>query len=118
MFKKLIKKIVQQKGAVSVILALLVLSVLLVIALGVSAVSLNQLRIFAQMGQSVSAYYAAEAGVEKCLYDVWQQGQATCSYSETLDNGANYQVSGDLAERQIESLGGYLVTNRKIKVDW
>ncbi len=107
-----------QKGVISIILSLLVLSILLIIGLGVSAVSLHRLKVAAQMGQSVTAYYAAEAGIEKCLYEVWQEGNSSCSSGSLSAVDASYEVEANLSEGWIESVGSYGITTRKIKTEW
>ncbi len=113
-------RFLNNKGAVSIMLSLLVLSVLLIISLSIAFVSLQQVRISAQMGQSVVAYYAAEAGIERCLYGVWQQGEASCSYSNInlSESDAAYTASGSLVSRQISSVGQYQITSRRIEINW
>ncbi len=109
----------KQKGAVTIILSLLVLSVLLVIGLSVSLISLQRIKMAAQMGQSVTAYYAAESGMERCLYQIWQQGDSSCSHQNSLSEvDASYTVAGSLSSGKIESRGLYQITSRKIEVNW
>lgn len=110
----------KQRGAVSVILSLLILSILLVIGLSISVISLQHLRISAQLGQSVTAYYAAESGIERCLYRIWQQGHSGCSYQNVRlsEVDASYTVNGTLSDKKIESRGRYQITSRKIEVNW
>ncbi|MFH0906652.1 MAG: hypothetical protein V1829_00110 [bacterium] len=59
---------ISQKGAISILLSILLLSVLLTISLGVSFLLSQQMKMSGQTGQSVIAFYAADAGAEKCLY--------------------------------------------------
>jgi len=57
-----------QKG-VSLYLAIMMMSVFLTIVLGMSAILFHQLKIIRQMGNSVVAFYAADTGIERALYD-------------------------------------------------
>lgn len=75
-----------QQG-VSLYLAIMVMTVLLAIVLGVSAILLSQQKMVRGMGYSVMAFYAADTGIERVLYDFEP------TYSETLDNGATIEVT-------------------------
>ena len=56
-----------QKG-VSVYLAFMVLTVLMVVGLGVSYLVASEIKVSMNMANSVVAFYAAETGIEKTLY--------------------------------------------------
>ena len=71
---------------VSLYLALIIMTLLLALALGVSAILFGQIRMMREMGNSVLAFYAADTGIERELY----QGSATGkSYSGYLDLNKN-----------------------------
>lgn len=108
-----------QRGATAILLAVLILSMLLIIGLGVSTLIISQIKMSAQTGQSVQAFYAAEAGAERCLYEVRKKGANTCP-SGTLDNNANYNVAVSIKEDsgQISSIGHFGQTSRKIELNW
>ena len=57
-----------EKG-VSLYLALIIMSVLLAIALGISTIILSQMKMITGMGDSVVALYAADTGIEVALDD-------------------------------------------------
>lgn len=57
----------QQKG-VSLIITFLIVVVLLTIVLGMAIFFLSQVNIIANTGNSLSAFFAADTGVEKTLY--------------------------------------------------
>ncbi len=65
-----------QKGGseqgVSLYLAIMIMSILLAIVLGMSAVLFYQLKMVGEMGNSVVAFYAADTGIENALYDETQ----------------------------------------------
>jgi Tfp pilus assembly protein PilX len=57
-----------QKG-LSLYLAIMIMSILLAIVLGMSAILFHQLKMIGEMGNSVVAFYAADTGIERALYD-------------------------------------------------
>lgn len=90
-------KIKHNKG-ISLILTLLVMAAILAIALGVSRLSLGEIKLIRDIPQSLIAYYAAEAGVERGLYekrvnDVDLTIPDCSSGGELLDNGSRYSVT-------------------------
>ena len=119
------KKFISQKGAVSIILAVLLLSVLLVIGLGISILMIQQIKMSGQAGRSVVAYYAAEAGAEKCLYEVRKNEAVSCPDDANwvqLDtvspfNEAYYKTTYNGSDT-IESTGRFRGTTRKVEASW
>jgi len=80
-----------QKG-ISLILAVIVLSVILAIVLGLTTILVTQIRIVRGMGNSVVAFYAADTGIEQAL-KVIADGIVNDHYpSLSLDNGAAYEI--------------------------
>ena len=59
----------KQKRGVSILLTFLVLATIFVIALGISGLMLGETKMSREVPRSLRAYYAAESGVEKALYD-------------------------------------------------
>jgi len=57
-----------QKG-VSLYLALMIMFILLAIGLGVSLIIVSQMKMIRGMGDSVIAFYAADTGIERALYE-------------------------------------------------
>ncbi len=57
-----------QRG-VSIYFAFMIMTVLLAAALGMSALLVSQIKTIRGMGDSVVAFYAADTGIEKILYD-------------------------------------------------
>lgn len=118
-----------QEGQTAIILALLVLSVILTISLGLSALALNQIKTMRAVSFSVEALYAADAGAEKCLYDVRRGTGQGCdgaggTRAGSLDNGSTYSVEKTVDTGQIppvdyiRSLGQYQTTSRKVELSW
>ncbi|HHE76624.1 MAG TPA: hypothetical protein ENL27_01420 [Candidatus Parcubacteria bacterium] len=81
----------KEKG-VSLYLAVVVTSILLAITFGMSAILFQQLRIIRDMGNSVVAFYAADAGIERALYD---QSNCLTMSSSCVINGCQNDRDGD-----------------------
>lgn len=86
-----------QQG-VSVLIAILIMTILLSIGLGVSTILLRQTRMIKGMGDSVVAFYAADTGMERVLYGIsiassapaYEGSIGEASYTATLCCGENY----------------------------
>jgi len=82
----------KQKG-VSLYLAVVLMTMLLALVLGVSTILFRQLQTIRGMEDSVVALYAADSGIERALVDVIaNRTDPAESYSAVLDNGASYDV--------------------------
>jgi len=57
-----------QKG-VAIYLAIVIMAVILSIGVGLSAILIDQIRVFQRIGDSVVAIYAADTGIERALYE-------------------------------------------------
>lgn len=130
------KSIFFQKG-VSIYLAFMLMLMLLVLALAVSAVLLSELKITKGIGYSVIAFYAADTGIERMVFDdvqCWQQ-TPPCQWfckedtdedgfcqgvkddyepAKTLANGAKYEI--DNIVNGFRSVGIYKGVRRAIEV--
>jgi len=82
----------KEKG-VSLYLSIVVMSLLLAIVLGMSAILTAQFKLIRDSEKSVAALYASDAGIEKSLIDIIHNGAIPqASYTGSLDNGASYVV--------------------------
>lgn len=83
-----------EKG-ISLYIAILIMSILLALVLGMTAISFGQLRIVRGIENSVIAFHAADTGIErvlkKIIYDS-DEINLTSPYSDTFANGADYQT--------------------------
>jgi len=114
--------IIQQRG-VSILFAVLILSVILAIGLGISVILIQQSKMMSQIGYSVVAFYAADNGIEAILI-----ATTTNPIPETnLPNEATYQVfvnttSSDptcIAQHYcLKSIGTFKTTKRAIEVNY
>ncbi len=81
------------KKGVSLYLAVVLMTMLLALVLGVSTILLRQLQIIRGMEDSAVALYAADSGIERVLVDIIGTGiNPQPSYNAVLANGASYQV--------------------------
>ena len=80
----------QSERGVSILLAVMILSVILSIALGSSDIAIRQVQSMEGIGDSVVAFYAADHGIEQVMVMT-----TPISISETLlgDDGAFYEVT-------------------------
>ena len=113
-----------QKGA-SLYLGLIIMAIILAIAFGLSSIFLSQAEMIRGMGDSVVAFYAADAGIEKALM---QRTDPTSldGYSETMTNEASFTIfvlssgEGDCTAANfcIKSVGKYKETRRAIEITY
>ena len=112
-----------QRG-VSLYLTVFVMIVILGIALGLSSTLFTQLELIGGIDDSLIAFYAAEAGVERQLYE-GTLPPPVVNYTGTLSNGASYEVQvfvrgeGECqgADFCIESTGSHQQAQRAVWVE-
>lgn len=118
-------KFAGQRGQTAILMALFVLSVLILIALAASGVMVMEIKMTRQISDSVPAFYAADAGAERCLYQA-RRGAAgdPCFASPytpinniTLGNNATFSVIR-VSDKEIDATGDYLQTTRSVEVYW
>lgn len=87
------------KGQAAILLTILITSVILLIILATSVIVIAEIKSSRNIGDSVIAFYAADAGVERCLYGINHPGDGiVCSaISDTptianLTNNATYNI--------------------------
>lgn len=111
-----------QKG-ITLYLSVVIMTIVLAIALGISTIFLGQVSVMRGMGYSVLAFYAADAGIERILLN-----RTSPSYvpPTSLSNGATYEVfvvagggPGCSAPNYcIKSIGSYKEVNRAIEISY
>jgi len=115
-----------EKG-VSLYLTFMIMTILLAIALGLSTVFLGQTKVMRGIGDSVVAFYAADAGIEQVLIDRSSPSLVPDYYSGSLEESeATYQVfviqggfNGCSAVNYcIKSVGAYQATRRAIEITY
>ncbi len=113
---------INQRGAIEILLSILILAVILLIGMGISALTLAQIKMAMQAGQSVQALYAAEAGAEKCLYQTREASGECATVGNTingalLNDKATYRAKRDEIKK-ITSSGSFGEVSRKIEITW
>jgi Tfp pilus assembly protein PilX len=113
---------IEERKGVSLYFAFIILAVLTGVLLSLITLSVSQIKTTGLQTDSAIAFYAADTGVERVLYEIFQNNYVPelgkCPYKETLDNGAEYEVciSGS-ASTTIQSTGAYQGIQRKIEID-
>jgi len=121
----------KQKG-VSILFAILIMTAILTIGLGVSVIITQQTKMLREIGYSVIAFYAADSGIEGVLYEDKLCRRPTCSTSSPpaicpgcdglpsgyntsfiLENGASYNASYATTTK---SIGSYKTIKRAIEL--
>lgn len=86
---------------VAIYLAFMVMTILLAISLGLNVILIGQTKAIKGMGDSVIAFYAADSGIEKILYEAKICYQDPCSPPPSCKMGCfglveDYELSGNL----------------------
>jgi len=120
------KQISQKKEGSALMLTLFILSAVMLIVMGGAATITAGLKSGRHQAHSTRAYFAAEAGAERLLYeirkngtfvDVNDAGTENVFGTTTLSNGAEYIVNYDSFPPFVfTSIGGFLETQRSVEV--
>jgi len=123
-FFSVIQRTYQRQSAssnkgVSILLTVLIMSVILAIGLGLSIILIQQTKMMVGIGNSVVAFYAADSGIEKSLYDILKKG-GTGNVSENWGLNYGYQVTVTPCGSKscVKSIGTYRETKRAIEVEY
>jgi len=106
----------------TLVLALLILGSVLVVSLALGGFATRELGMSSGIHQSMRAYYAAEAGIERALYEI-RNGTGPIYdnpgvyQTENLDNGTSFRVMWD-GSTKIKSEGTFARLKRAIEVEF
>ena len=120
----------------SVFLAIIILSILLAIGLGLSTILVSQIRMIKEISDSISSFSAADTGAERILYEdkmcrlpgcgnlSWScldivncdDGRSAGSVSGAL-GGASYLANTNNGATSISSQGIYRGTRRAVRIE-
>jgi len=120
-----------QKG-VSLYLAMMIMSILSAVVLGLISISISGIKITKGLENSVISFYAANTGIERMLMDRNTPGPAYSDYLDLNDNGSPdsnedsfYDVTVTAAGPTcsasnycVKSVGKYRNTQRAIEVNY
>lgn len=105
--------------------AVIVMSILLAIGLGISGILIPQVKMLRDIGYSVVAFYAADSGIEKIL--LTRSNPSSISKTYLSLNGPSYEVFvfgggvGSCSEEFnycIKSIGNHKNTKRAIEINY
>lgn len=106
-----------QKGVVIIFTAIL-LGILVSIALGLAAIFTPKVRLINEVRSSAAAFFAAESGLEWCLY-INQIAPSPTPAPPVMLNGATYQLTpANCSGATIKSVGNYQGVTRALQVDF
>lgn len=126
-------KLKEKNRGVSLLLVIFIMSIILAVGLGISAITVQQIKLLRDIGHSVVAFSAADTGIEQSLYMLYKSGGATSTFSGTCGD-ATYVVeticgnlntscpSGMTQDGELDayyltkSIGTYRETKRAIEI--
>lgn len=127
----MVKKLLKNKKGSALLLTLLVITSIIVIAMGGSTLALSGIKMAGVQSQSVKAYFAAEAGAEELLYKTRKEQSIDLSASlneividSSLPDGTFYWVfmSSKVVvggtKNIFTSLGSFLNTRRSVDLEF
>lgn len=114
-----------QKGAVTIIIAMIVLSAILLIAMAISNLVFSSSEIEKMSYSSYKSFYASESGVEFYLYylirgSVSYTPAVGDEFNFTLANGSSYKIKVVQTSPSVifKSIGVYEGTKRAIEINY
>ena len=116
----------KNNNGTALLLTLMILASILVVALGTASLIIPGIKMSRTQEQSIKAFFAAEAGAERALWEVRKNGYAVPDvdtdniFSGSLGNNSAYQVDCALSLPQVTftSTGSYQQTRRSVAVSF
>jgi hypothetical protein len=109
---------------VSLYISLIIVTIMLTMVFGLTAIMYSQMKIIRGLGQSVVAFYAADTGVERVLYDVRKEGGGGNFYGQEIfldptNSSYNTATASCYTDRIcIRSIGTFKETKRAIEASY
>ncbi|MFA4833272.1 MAG: pilus assembly PilX N-terminal domain-containing protein [Patescibacteria group bacterium] len=118
--------IFKENNGTALLMTLLILTSILVVTLGAASLIIPGIKMSRTQEQSTKAFFAAEAGVEKALWEVRKNSYAIPEvdtdnvFSGSLGNNSAYQADCALSLPQVTftSTGSYRQTRRSVAVNF
>jgi len=112
--------ILKNKNGTAILLTLFLLSGMLVVVLSAASIIVSGIKMSRTQTQSTKAFFAAEAGAERALWEIRKNAAGSANFSATLDNGSNYLVESGVngAEMTVTSAGLYMGARRTVEVSF
>lgn len=106
-----------QKGVI-IIFTSIILGITLSIALALGAILVPKIRLITEAKNSVGALFAAESGLEWCLY-VNQLAPSPLPPPPAMANGATYQlIPPDCSGKTIKAVGSFKNVTRAFQIQF
>lgn len=115
LLSKTFKKISADQSGVAILLAMVLIGFVISMAITLAALFTPKIRLASEVRNSVGAFYAADSGLERCLY-VSSKG-ATGALN--MSNGATVVVTPpDCSSSTIRSVGSYGGVTRAVEISF
>jgi len=118
MFKIFYQKEQRERGAIAIILTLLIMGITLFIAFGLSAIFVNEIKNSSLVSRTAPAFYAADAGAEYGLYRITKGVAGVTNPPIIYGASVNVSWSGTISSGYINSSGTYSQTKRRVELSW
>ncbi|MBU2082236.1 pilus assembly PilX N-terminal domain-containing protein [Patescibacteria group bacterium] len=112
-------KIINKEKGIAVLITMMIISIVMLVATLIASVVSVQLKLASDIGDSITAIYAADSGIEYKLYQIRKEGILE-NMEFSLSNGATVSVTVLRAfpNLTIKSLGSYLLVKRQFEADF
>lgn len=101
---------------ISLYLTIVLLSLMLTSVLTLSTILTSQMKLVFNLGNAVTAFVAADAGIERALYED-RRATSTPAFFQVFSNGSRCDVTITVnGTTVIKSIGSYRGTKRAIEV--
>lgn len=116
----------KQRGAVTLLVSFFVLTVMMLISFTAASVMTIEIRMSRDIANSIPAFFAADAGAEKCWYQVISDsvvgecdtvGTSFNPFPPSLDNGAIVTATR-FSATELRTEGDYKGTQRNVSLTW
>ncbi|OGY22780.1 MAG: hypothetical protein A2172_01880 [Candidatus Woykebacteria bacterium RBG_13_40_15] len=113
-----LKDIKKQKGQVAITMVLALLSTTTILVVAIGFLTFNEIKKLNNIVKSTQSYYVAEAGIEDAILRVKNSMNYTSSYSLTAGEGSTLvEIAGPLDDLTIISKGNVYNRIRKVAVN-
>ena len=107
----------KQKGVV-IIFTTIILGLLISMSLALAAIFVPKIRLITDTKNSVGAFFAAESGLEWCLYNN-QINPTPTPPPPVMSNGATYVLTpANCSGKSIKSVGTFQGVTRAVQIDF
>lgn len=113
-------KLIRGEEGVALVIVLMILMATILLGLASMMIASTDIRISRNYGNSISAFYAAEAGIDRSITELRRDLEWNAGFAQTgLSNQSTYEVavaSPDTYRRNILSTGHFGIAERQIEM--